>query len=89
MDRYGEDLYDLPNDLDYLFTGLTATVLLNGDSPLFNSQTLSNQSNIMDLILTKSGLQLAHYWKESSVLCLQRFSTSSIPMLILGIISVV
>ena len=42
MDRYGEIYTTYQMILDAIQKVPTATVLLNGDSPLFNSQTLSN-----------------------------------------------
>ena len=46
----------------------TATVLLNGDSPLFNSQTLSNPIQYYGFDTDKSEPKLAHYNTEG-ILC--------------------
>ena len=53
MDRYGEIYTTYQMILDAAQKVPTATVLLNGDSPLFNSVTLKIRSNIMVLILKK------------------------------------
>ena len=90
MDRYGEIYTTYQMILDAIHKVPTATVLLNGDSPLFNSQTLSNPIQYYGFDTDKSEPQLAHYNTEG-ILCphfTTSSSTSSIPMLILGIISV-
>ena len=68
MDRYGEIYTTYQMILDAIHKVPTATVLLNGDSPLFNSQTLSNPIQYYGFDTDKSGPQLAHYNTEG-ILC--------------------
>ena len=68
MDRYGEIYTTYQMILDAIHKVPTATVLLNGDSPLFNSQTLSNPIQYYGFDTEKSEPQLAHYNTEG-ILC--------------------
>ena len=68
MDRYGEIYTTYQMILDAIHKVPTATVLLNGDSPLFNSQTLSNPIQYYGFDTDKSEPQLAHYNTEG-ILC--------------------
>ena len=68
MDRYGEIYTTYQMILDAIQKVPTATVLLNGDSPLFNSQTLSNPIQYYGFDTEKSEPQLAHYNTEG-ILC--------------------
>ena len=68
MDRYGEIYTTYQMILDAIQKVPTATVLLNGDSPLFNSQTLSNPIQYYGFDTDKSEPQLAHYNTEG-ILC--------------------
>ena len=68
MDRYGEIYTTYQMILDAIHKVPTATVLLNGDSPLFHSQTLSNPIQYYGFDTEKSEPQLAHYNTEG-ILC--------------------
>ncbi|MDB8656673.1 lipid II isoglutaminyl synthase subunit MurT [Streptococcus anginosus] len=68
MDRYGEIYTTYQMILDAAQKVPTATVLLNGDSPLFNSVTLKNPVQYYGFDTEKGEPQLAHYNTEG-ILC--------------------
>lgn len=68
MDRYGEIYTTYQMILDATQKVLTATVLLNGDSPLFNSVTLKNPVQYYGFDTEKGEPKLAHYNTEG-ILC--------------------
>ena len=68
MDRYGEIYTTYQMILDAAQKVLTATVLLNGDSPLFNSVTLKNPVQYYGFDTEKGEPKLAHYNTEG-ILC--------------------
>ncbi|MBP2622528.1 lipid II isoglutaminyl synthase subunit MurT [Streptococcus oricebi] len=68
MDRYGEIYTTYQMILDAINKVPEATVLLNGDSPLFNSTTLKNPIRYYGFDLEKTEPQLAHYNTEG-ILC--------------------
>ena len=68
MDRYGEIYTTYQMILDAAQKVPTATVLLNGDSPLFNSVTLKNPVQYYGFDTEKGEPKLAHYNTEG-ILC--------------------
>lgn len=68
MDRYGEIYTTYQMILDAAQKVPTATVLLNGDSPLFNSVTLKNPVQYYGFDTEKGKPKLAHYNTEG-ILC--------------------
>ncbi|KAA9303985.1 MULTISPECIES: lipid II isoglutaminyl synthase subunit MurT [Streptococcus] len=68
MDRYGEIYTTYQMILDAAQKVPTATVLLNGDSPLFNSVTLKNPVQYYGFDTEKEEPKLAHYNTEG-ILC--------------------
>lgn len=68
MDRYGEIYTTYQMILDAAQKVPTATVLLNGDSPLFNSVTLKNLVQYYGFDTEKGKPKLAHYNTEG-ILC--------------------
>ena len=68
MDRYGEIYTTYHMILDAAQKVPTATVLLNGDSPLFNSVTLKNPVQYYGFDTEKGKPKLAHYNTEG-ILC--------------------
>ena len=68
MDRYGEIYTTYQMILDAAQKVPTATVLLNGDSPLFTSVTLKNPVQYYGFDTEKGEPQLAHYNTEG-ILC--------------------
>lgn len=68
MDRYGEIYTTYQMILDAAQKVPTATVLLNGDSPLFNSVTLKNPVQYYGFDTEKGESKLAHYNTEG-ILC--------------------
>ena len=68
MDRYGEIYTTYQMILDAAQKVPTATVLLNGDSPLFNSVTLKNPVQYYGFNTEKGEPKLAHYNTEG-ILC--------------------
>ena len=68
MDRYGEIYTTYQMILDAAQKVPTATVLLNGDSPLFNSVTLKNTVQYYGFDTEKGEPKLAHYNTEG-ILC--------------------
>lgn len=68
MDRYGEIYTTYQMILDAAQKVPTATVLLNGDSPLFNSVTLKNPVQYHGFDTEKGKPKLAHYNTEG-ILC--------------------
>ena len=68
MDRYGEIYTTYQMILDAAQKVPTATVLLNGDSPLFNSVTLKNPVQYYGFDTEKGDPKLAHYNTEG-ILC--------------------
>ena len=68
IDRYGEIYTTYQMILDAAQKVLTATVLLNGDSPLFNSVTLKNPVQYYGFDTEKGEPKLAHYNTEG-ILC--------------------
>lgn len=68
MDRYGEIYTTYQMILDAAQKVPTATVLLNGDSPLFNSVTLNNPVQYYGFDTEKGEPKLAHYNTEG-ILC--------------------
>ena len=68
MDRYGEIYTTYQMILDAAQKVPTATVLLNGDSPLFNSVTLKNPVQYYGIDTEKGKPKLAHYNTEG-ILC--------------------
>lgn len=70
MDRYGEIYTTYQMILDAAAKVPEATVLMNGDSPLFNSVTLKNPVRYYGFDTEKGQPQLAHYNTEG-ILCPQ------------------
>lgn len=70
MDRYGEIYTTYQMILDAIQKAPQATVLMNGDSPLFNSVTLTNEIRYYGFETEKTTPQLAHYNTEG-ILCPQ------------------
>lgn len=68
MDRYGEIYTTYQMILDAAQKVPTATILLNGDSPLFNSVTLKNPVQYYGFDTEKEEPKLAHYNTEG-ILC--------------------
>lgn len=68
MDRYGEIYTTYQMILDAAAKVPEATVLMNGDSPLFNSVSLKNPVRYYGFDTEKSQAQLAHYNTEG-ILC--------------------
>ena len=68
MDRFGEIYTTYQMILDAIHKVPTATVLVNGDSPLFNSATLPNPIRYYGFATDKQEAQRAHYNTEG-VLC--------------------
>lgn len=68
MDRYGEIYTTYQMILDAAQKVPTATVLLNGDSPLFNSVTLKNPVQYYGFDTEKGKPKLTHYNTEG-ILC--------------------
>ncbi|KXT83074.1 lipid II isoglutaminyl synthase subunit MurT [Streptococcus panodentis] len=68
MDRYGEIYTTYQMILDAAAKVPEATVLMNGDSPLFNSVTLKNPVRYYGFDTEKGPAQLAHYNTEG-ILC--------------------
>lgn len=67
MDRYGEIYTTYQMILDAVQKAPDATVLMNGDSPLFNSATLKNPIKYYGFDTEKKEPQLAHYNTEGIV----------------------
>ncbi len=68
MDRYGEIYTTYKMILDAIRKVPTATVLLNGDSPLFYKPAIPNPVKYFGFDLEKGPAQLAHYNTEG-ILC--------------------
>ena len=68
MDRYGEIYTTYKMILDAIRKVPTATVLLNGDSPLFYKPAIPNPVEYFGFDLEKGPAQLAHYNTEG-ILC--------------------
>ncbi|VJB17204.1 UDP-N-acetylmuramyl tripeptide synthetase, Mur ligase [Streptococcus pneumoniae] len=68
MDRFGEIYTTYNMILDAIRKVPTATVLLNGDSPLFYKPTIPNPIEYFGFDLEKGPAQLAHYNTEG-ILC--------------------
>ena len=68
MDRYGEIYTTYQMILDAIHKVPEATVLMNGDSPLFNSVNLKNPIHYYGFDTEKNEPQLAHYNTEG-ILC--------------------
>ena len=68
MDRYGEIYTTYNMILDAIRKAPTATVLLNGDSPLFYKPAIPNPVQYFGFDLEKGPAQLAHYNTEG-ILC--------------------
>ncbi|GGE29250.1 lipid II isoglutaminyl synthase subunit MurT [Streptococcus himalayensis] len=68
MDRYGEIYTTYQMILDAIRKVPSATVLMNGDSPLFNSVSLDNPIQYYGFDTQKTEPQLAHYNTEG-ILC--------------------
>ena len=68
MDRYGEIYTTYKMILDAIRKVPTATVLLNGDSPLFYKPAIPNPVQYFGFDLEKGPAQLAHYNTEG-ILC--------------------
>ena len=68
MDRYGEIYTTYKMILDAIRKAPTATVLLNGDSPLFYKPAIPNPVKYFGFDLEKGPAQLAHYNTEG-ILC--------------------
>ena len=82
MDRYGEIYTTYKMILDAIRKVPTATVLLNGDSPLFYKPAIPNPVEYFGFDLEKGPAQLAHYNTEGILCpdCQASSNTSTIPM---------
>ena len=68
MDRYGEIYTTYQMILDAIHKVPDATVLINGDSPIFNSSTLPNPVHAYGFAIEEQAPRLAHYNTEG-ILC--------------------